>query len=502
MTARVKVLVANRGEVAARVIRACRELGIPSVAICSDPDRVAPHVRMADSVVSIGGSLPAESYLDSGKVLAAARSVGATMIHPGYGFLSEDPAFREACDAAGVRFVGPTADQMRRLSHKLPARAAMAAAGVPVVPGSDGEVPDAEQARRVADRVGWPVMLKASAGGGGKGMRRVEGPDGMPAAFEASRREALAAFGSPSLFVEACVPSPRHVEVQFLADGRGDVVHLGERVCSVQRRHQKVIEEAPDPGLDPLLRQAMYQATLRAVTSLGYEGAGTVEYLVDPAGAFHFLEMNTRLQVEHAVTEAVLGVDLVQAQIRIALGEPLPWRQEDLVPRGAAIECRVCAEDPYNGFVASPGRLFRYRPPLGPFVRVDDGVEEGGEVCSYYDTLLAKVTVWGRTRPEAISRMERALGEFEIGGVRHNLPFLRHVLASREFRAGTYDTGLVVRIGPLPAADVVSVEDVAAAVAARSLMDSAPAGTTIAPSSPGPSAWRRATGSAPSWRRG
>ncbi len=502
MTARVKVLVANRGEVAARVIRACRELGLCSVALCSDPDRLSPHVRMADSVAHIGGSLPAETYLDSGKVLAAARAVGATMIHPGYGFLAEDPAFREACDAAGLRFVGPTADQMRRLSHKLPARAAMRAAGVPVVPGSDGEVPDADEAREVADRVGWPVMLKASAGGGGKGMRRVEGPAGMPAAFEASRREALAAFGCPSLFVETCISSPRHVEVQFLADGRGGVVHLGERVCSVQRRHQKVIEEAPDPGLDPRLREAMHEATLRAVNSLGYEGLGTVEYLVDSAGAFHFLEMNTRLQVEHSVTEAVFGVDLVQAQIRVALGDPLPWRQDELVPRGAAVECRVCAEDPYNGFVASPGRLFRYRPPLGPFVRVDDGVEEGGEVCSFYDTLIAKVTTWGRTRPEAISRMEGALGEFEIGGVRHNLPFLLHVLSSPEFRAGTYDTGLVARIGPLPAADVVSVEDVAAAVAARSLQEQAPTGAPSSSQSPGPSPWRRALTAAPAWRRG
>ncbi len=501
MIAREKVLVANRGEVAIRVIRACREMGIASVALHSEPDRMAPHVRLADEAVGIEGGLPSETYLDHAKILAAAKAVGATMLHPGYGFLSEDPSFREACDAAGLRFIGPTAAQMRQLSHKLPARAAMAAAGVPVVPGSKGEVASPEEALAVAERVGWPVMLKASAGGGGKGMRRVDRPEDLQAAFEASAREARSAFGCPSLFVEKHIASPRHVEVQFVADGRGGVVHLGERVCSVQRRHQKVVEEAPEPGNDPH-RKARYAATVRAVAGLGYEGIGTVEYLVDPAGASFFLEVNTRLQVEHSVTEAVFGVDLVQAQLGLAMGQPMPWQQQDLSPRGAAIECRVCAEDPYNGFVASPGRLFRYRPPAGPFVRVDDGVEEGGEVCSFYDTLIAKVTCWGRTRPEAIARMQRALSEFEIGGVRHNLPFLQHVLASREFADGTYDTGLVTRIGPLPAADLVTVEEVAAAAATRTLLDPG-SGSFPAPTvEPGPSGWRRTAAAAPAWRRG
>jgi acetyl/propionyl-CoA carboxylase alpha subunit len=481
-----KVLVANRGEVAVRVLRALRDLGLPSVAVCTAADRLAPHVRLADEVVALDDA--SRGYLDVAAMIDAARTSGARAIHPGYGFLAECPEFREACDAAGIRFIGPPARAMRAMAHKLPARDAMARAGLPIVPGSAGAVPDAATARQAAAALGYPVLLKAAAGGGGRGMRRVEGPEAMAAAFDAAAREAMGAFGCPTLFVEKALPGARHIEIQVLADGHGNAVHLYERCCSVQRRHQKVIEEAPAPALSRETVDALCRASLDAVRALGYEGAGTLEFLVDGEERFHFMEMNTRLQVEHAITETILGVDLVQAMIRVGMGEPVPWRQEDLVPRGHAVECRVYAEDPHRDFAPSPGRLFRYRPPAGPFVRVDDGIEEGAEVCACFDPLLAKVVAWGADRPDAIARMRGALREFEIGGVRHNLPLLAHVLASEAFVSGRYDTGLLDRIGATPAVDVVAAEEMAVAAAARAMCGT-PARAAVAPPAV-PSRWR------------
>lgn len=458
------VLVANRGEVAIRILRALRDLDLHSVAICTPEDRLAPHVRRADEVVVLEGA--PRGYLDIDGVIRAARAAGARALHPGYGFLAESPALRDACDAAGIRFVGPPAATMRLMADKLGARRAMADAGIPVVPGSTGPVADADAARATAEALGFPVLLKAAAGGGGRGMRRVEAAGEVAAAFDAATREAAGAFGCGTLFVEKCLAGARHIEVQVLADGHGNAVHLHERACSVQRRHQKIIEEAPAPCLSRETADALFRVSLDAVAALGYEGAGTLEFLVDRDERFHFLEMNTRLQVEHAVTEMVLGIDLVQEMIRVGLGAPLRWRQQDLVPRGHAIECRVCAEDPYRNFAPSPGRLFRYRPPAGPFIRVDDGVEEGVEVCACFDPLMAKVVSWAWDRPGAIARMRGALREFEIGGIRHNLPLLAHVLESAAFASGDYDTGLIDAIGPTPPTDVVSAEELAAAAAA------------------------------------
>ncbi|HOU53877.1 MAG TPA: biotin carboxylase N-terminal domain-containing protein [Myxococcota bacterium] len=500
---RTTVLVANRGEAAVRIIRACRRLGLSPATVFAGRDRHSPHVRMADQAVALQGQAVRETYLDVEQVVAAARAVGARLVHPGYGFLAENAALREACDREGLVLVGPTADQMRRLGAKLPARLLARRLGIPVVEGSQGETATVQEALRAASDVGFPVLLKASAGGGGRGMRRVDRPEDLPAAFEAAQREAMAAFGCPSLFLERYVESSRHVEVQVVGDGRGRVLSLGERFCSVQRRHQKMIEEAPAPNLDPGLRVTMEAWARRLAESQQYLGAGTVEFLVGPDGRACFLEMNTRLQVEHPVTEAIFGVDLVAAQLQIALGGDLPWEPGDLAPRGHAIECRVCAEDPYRGFVGSPGTLFRYRPPRGPFLRVDDGVEEGSEMLPDYDSLIAKVITWDRNREEALLRMEQALEEFEIGGVRHNLPSLLHVLRSVPFRDGDYGTDLLTRIGPLPATEFFHSEEVAAAAAARALLERAP-DSRKAPGdsevSKGPSPWRQATW--PSWSRG
>lgn len=488
MTSPPKVLVANRGEVAARILRALRDLALPSVAVCTRADRSAPYVRLADEVVELDAA--SRGYLDIDAILRAAAATGARAVHPGYGFLAESPEFREACDRAGVRFIGPTADVMRVLSHKLPGRRAMAALGLPVVPGSPEALADAQDALDRARELGFPVLLKAAAGGGGRGMRRVERPEDLPAAFDAASREAMGAFGCPTLFLEKCLSGARHIEIQVLADGQGNAVHLFERACSVQRRHQKVVEESPAPGVSRATIDTLCRLSVDAVRALGYQGAGTLEFLVDGDDRFWFLEMNTRLQVEHAVTEVRLGVDLVCEMIRVGLGEPLRWRQDELVPRGHAIECRVYAEDPYRDFVPSLGRLFRYRVPSGPFVRVDDGVEEGAEVCACFDPLLAKVTTWAEDRPAALARMRGALREFEIGGVRHNLPLLAHVLDSRPFVGGDYDTAVLEIIGPVPRAEIVSAETIAVAAAARAICGSRePRGVPAAP--PVVSAWRR-----------
>lgn len=490
MNQSVKVLVANRGEIAVRVIRGLREAGISTVAIYSDPDATAPHVQLADEAVALGGESSAESYLDIGKVIGAARDRGATAIHPGYGFLSENPDFRKACDKAGVIFIGPPERAIRDMGNKLLARKTMSDAGVPVVPGSLDPAMDVDAAVRDGNEAGYPVMLKAVSGGGGKGMRKVDSAEDMPAAFEAASREAAASFGDSSVYIEKFLRGPRHVEVQVLADSSGRCVHIFERECSVQRRHQKVIEESPAQNLPADVRDSMCEVAVRAAKAIGYLCAGTVEFLVDEDHHFYFLEMNTRLQVEHPITEAVLGVDLVQAMVAVALGEPLPWAQSDLRQRGHAIECRVYAEDPFRDFLPAPGRLFRYRRPAGPFIRIDDGVEEGGEVSQFYDPLISKVVVWGETRNQAIRRMVGALSEYTICGVRHNIPFLIHALESEEFGSGRYDTGILDRLGPV-VDTMPSEEEAALAVAAGMLMGNGKPQAAGSLRDRQPSAWRR-----------
>jgi acetyl-CoA carboxylase, biotin carboxylase subunit len=445
-----RVLVANRGEIAVRVMRTLRELGIESVAVFSDVDRRAAHVMMADRAVAIGPAPAAQSYLDIERILDACRASGADAVHPGYGFLSENAEFAAACARAGVAFIGPPPGAMRLMGSKTQARAAVTAAGLPVVPGDSGPdgagFPDAERAARAAQAIGFPVLIKASAGGGGKGMRLVPDPAGFASAFEGARREAQAAFGDGTVYLERAVVRPRHVEIQVFADGRGNAIHLGERDCSIQRRHQKVIEEAPSPAVSAALRERMGQAAVRAALACDYVGAGTVEFLLASDGAFYFLEMNTRLQVEHPVTEMIHGVDLVAWQIAVARGEPLPFTQAEIDARrhGAAVECRVYAEDPER-FLPSPGTISHLRVPGGPFVRDDSGVYEGWTVPVHYDPLLSKLITWGDDRAQALHRMRRALDEYVVRGIRTNLAFHRRMLRHERFLAGDYDTGFIER---------------------------------------------------------
>ncbi len=441
-----KILIANRGEIAVRVIRACRELGIRSVAVYSDADRGALHVRMADEAYHIGASQPKESYLDIDKVADTAVQAGADAVHPGYGFLSERAEFVEACEKRGLIFIGPPASAMRQMGEKTRARIKMQAAGVPTVPGDNGEggrgFPDVESALKAAERVGFPVMLKAAAGGGGRGMRLCDAADKFPAAFESAKREAKAAFGDDTVYLEKAIIRPRHVEIQVFGDRHGHHVYLFERDCSVQRRNQKVIEESPCPVLDDDLRRRMGEVAARAAAAVDYVGAGTCEFLLSEDRNFYFLEMNTRLQVEHPVTEMVTGLDLVHLQIRVAEGHPLPFKQEDLSLRGAAIECRVCAEDALR-FLPSPGKITRLRNPAGPWVRNDSGVYENAEISMFYDNLISKLIVWAPTRAEAIERMTRALSEYQIGGIKTNLAFHRRVMQEPDFRAGRYNTAYI-----------------------------------------------------------
>jgi acetyl-CoA carboxylase biotin carboxylase subunit len=441
-----RVLIANRGEIAIRIARACREAGLESVAVYSDADVNALHVRMADRAVRIGPATPAESYLSARAIVDAALSVNADAVHPGYGFLSERPELPRACEAAGVIFVGPPADVMERMGSKIGARALMQSAGVPIVPG---EVPRDQSDRGVlaaARTLGYPVLVKASAGGGGKGMRVVATDAEAGEAIAAARREATAAFGDGTLYVERLIQRPRHVEIQVFADAHGNVVHLFERECSVQRRHQKVIEESPSPALTPALRRSMGEAAVAAARAVGYRNAGTIEFLVEgegPAASFFFLEMNTRLQVEHPVTEEVTGVDLVRAQLDVARGEPLPWTQAELTQRGHAIECRIYAEDPAHDFLPQAGPLLLYREPSGPGVRVDAGVSEGDVVGVNYDPLLAKLIASGETREAARARARAALRAYPILGIRTNIPFLIKLLELDAFRDGRLHTGLI-----------------------------------------------------------
>jgi len=438
-----KVLVANRGEIAVRVIRTCRVMGLPTVAVFSEADRAARHVREADEAVEIGPAEAARSYLSIDAIVTAARATGAEAVHPGYGFLSQNGDFADAVTGAGLVFVGPPGDVHRRMGDKRGARRLMTAAGVPVLPGYDGEEQADARLLLEARRVGWPVMLKPSRGGGGKGMRVVRGEDGFVSALAASRREAKAAFGDETMLLERFVERPRHVEVQVLADGGGRVVHLGERECSIQRRHQKVVEETPSPALAPAAREALCAAGLAAARAAGYVNAGTVEFLLSADGTFAFLEMNTRLQVEHPVTEAVTGLDLVRLQLEVAAGRPLPLRQEDVAGRGHALECRLYAEDPANDDLPSPGRVLHLAEPAGPGIRCDSGLALGSEVSVHYDPLLAKVVAWGFDRAEAIERMRDALRRTAVLGVVTNLARLRSIVEHPAFVAGELHTGFI-----------------------------------------------------------
>jgi acetyl-CoA carboxylase biotin carboxylase subunit len=448
-----RLLIANRGEIAIRVIHACRELGVQSIAVFSDADAAAPHVVAADRAVRIGPPPAADSYLAIHRVIDAARATGADAIHPGYGFLSENPAFAEACASAGLTFVGPPASVIARMGSKIAARRLVAAAGVPVVPGDTPDDQSDAGVRTAIDRIGLPALVKASAGGGGKGMREVRDASEIDHAIEAARREAIAAFADGTLYVERLIAAPRHVEIQVLADNHGNIVHLFERECSVQRRHQKVIEESPSPVLTPELRTRMTAAAVAAARAADYRNAGTIEFLLDISGAseadgapaFFFLEMNTRLQVEHPVTEQVSGLDLVRAQLLVASGEPLPWAQEAITHRGHAIEARVYAEDPAADFLPQAGPLLLYREPRVPGVRIDAGVVEGGEVSIYYDPLIAKVIAGAETRELAVGRLSSALRDFPVLGVRTNIPYLLRILQHADFARGSIDTGFLDR---------------------------------------------------------
>jgi acetyl-CoA carboxylase, biotin carboxylase subunit len=436
------VLIANRGEIARRVIRACRALGVRSIAVYSEADAGWPHVTDADEAVLIGPAPARESYLDPQRILMAARERGAQAIHPGYGFLSENWRFAKACEEAGLVWIGPPWRVIQQMGDKVGARREMQRAGVPVVPGSEGPVGSAEEAGRMAGEIGYPVMLKAAAGGGGIGMVKVADAAALEQSYAAAERRAQAAFGAPALFVERYLTQPRHVEVQIFGDARGRVVHLHERECSIQRRHQKLIEESPAPSLTSDLKEQLTAAAVTGATSVGYVNAGTVEFIVQ-GREYYFLEMNTRLQVEHPVTEEVTGRDLVQEQLKVASGEPLTWRQEDIVQRGASIECRIYAEDAARNFMPSPGTLVRWVPPEGPGLRLESGVTEGCQVSVHYDPLLAKLVATGATREEARTRMEAALEAFVIEGVKTAIPFHLRVMRSAAFREGRVHTQLV-----------------------------------------------------------
>jgi acetyl-CoA carboxylase biotin carboxylase subunit len=440
-----KILIANRGEIAVRIVRACRDMGLASVAVYSDCDRASRHVRLADEAVAIGGDLPSESYLRTERIIAAALASGADAVHPGYGFLAENPQFAQACAAAGLTFVGPSAEVIALMGSKTAARQVARDAGLQVVPGSAAalgpETSDAELLR-LASSIGYPVMVKAVAGGGGRGIREAHDPEALLSAVRMARSEASSSFGNPAIYFERSLSRPRHVEVQVLADHHGTVVPFVERECSVQRRHQKLVEETPSPAVSSAMRRQLTDAARALATAVGYTNAGTVEFLLDKDGQCYFLEMNTRLQVEHPVTEMVTGVDLVQWQLRIARGERLALDTAGaLTPRGHAIECRIYAEDPDTGFLPSPGRIDTLEVPHGPGIRDDSGVEAGSEVPIYYDSLLSKLVAWGATRDEAVARMQRALREYTVTGVKTTVPFFRRLLDGAAFREGRIHAG-------------------------------------------------------------
>ena len=445
-----KLLIANRGEIAVRILRACRDLGITGVAVYSEVDRAALHVRMADEAYDIGPAPSRESYLRVDKLVDIARHAGCDALHPGYGFLAENPELPRACAAAGITFVGPSPEAMEQLGSKTAARELAYRAGVPVVPGVREPIPQLEAARRIAGKIGYPVLLKAVAGGGGKGMRMVAGANELAAASRDAASETLSAFGDARIYIEKYLDRPRHIEMQIFGDAFGNVVYLGERECSVQRRHQKVIEEAPSTFMTPELRRNMGEAAVRLALEARYTNAGTAEFLVDGSRHFYFLEVNTRLQVEHPVTEAVTGLDLVKLQLRVAAGERLPITQQDVSLRGHAMECRIYAEDPENHFFPSPGQIISWRTPHGPGIRLDEGVYSGWTVPDEYDPLLAKLVAWGADRPEALARLKRALQELLIEGIRTNTALFQRILADADFQKGAIHTRwLDERLAPL-----------------------------------------------------
>ena len=438
-----KVLIANRGEIALRILRTCREMGIATVAVYSTVDRNALHVQLADEAVCVGEAPSIKSYLNVPNILAAATSRGVDAIHPGYGFLAENDKFAEICRDHGITFVGPSPQAIRSMGDKSTAKATMQGVGVPTVPGSDGLLADPAEAAELAAEMGYPVMIKATAGGGGRGMRLVNAADQLETLFKAAQGEAEAAFGNPGLYMEKFIDRPRHVEVQILADRHRNVVHLGERDCSVQRRHQKLLEEAPSPALDPELRLRMGEAAVAAARSINYEGAGTVEFLLDRSGDFYFMEMNTRIQVEHPVTEMVTGIDLIAEQLRIAGGDPISFSQEKIELKGHAIECRINAEDANHQFRPSPGRITGWLPPGGPGVRVDSHVYTGYEIPPFYDSLIGKLVVWGKDRNAALRRMKRALNECAVTGIPTTVEFHLELLNREEFLHGDIHTKFV-----------------------------------------------------------
>ncbi|HYJ33950.1 MAG TPA: acetyl-CoA carboxylase biotin carboxylase subunit [Candidatus Binatia bacterium] len=438
-----KILIANRGEIALRIIRAARELGIETVAVYSEADRDSLHVRLADEAVCIGPPPSAKSYLNIPRIISAAEVTAADAIHPGYGFLSENAHFAEICETCKIRFIGPTSEMIRKMGDKAEARRTMMAAGVPITPGSEGVIDSVDEAERVARELGFPVIIKAAAGGGGKGMRIATDEASLQNGIRMAQAEAEANFGSGSVYLERYVQRPRHIEVQVLGDRHGSIVHLGERECSIQRRHQKLIEESPSPALTPELRAKMGQAAVKGASSIRYEGAGTIEFLLGPSGEFYFMEMNTRIQVEHPVTEEVTRLDLIKAQIAVAAGDPLPWKQEEIRMEGHALECRINAERPDQNFQPSPGLVRYFHAPGGPGVRVDSHLYSGYTVPPHYDSMVAKIICWGRDRAESVARMRRALEETVVDGIDTTLSFHIRVLDDEAFRKGEIHTGFI-----------------------------------------------------------
>ncbi|MGN7471224.1 acetyl-CoA carboxylase biotin carboxylase subunit [Brevibacillus sp. SAFN-007a] len=438
-----KVLIANRGEIAVRIIRACQELGIATVAVYSEADREALHVELADEAYCIGPKESKDSYLNMARIMTVALLTGVDAIHPGYGFLAENASFAQLCQDCSITFIGPDPDAIAKMGDKAVAKATMSAANVPLVPGTDGLIDDIEEALQVAEKIGYPVIVKATAGGGGRGMRVAFDAEELEKAIRQAQKEAETAFGNAGVYLEKYVEEPRHVEIQVMGDKHGNVVHLGERDCSIQRRHQKLVEEAPSPALDPELRERMGQAAVAAAKAVSYHGAGTVEFLLDRHGQFYFMEMNTRIQVEHPVTEMITGIDLIKEQISVAAGNPLSFSQEDVKINGWAIECRINAENPAKNFMPSPGKVRNYLPPGGYGVRVDSAVYPGYEISPFYDSMVAKLIVWGTSREEALARMKRALREFVIEGVHTTIPFHEKLLEHPDFVAGHFATNFL-----------------------------------------------------------
>ncbi|MCB0229239.1 MAG: acetyl-CoA carboxylase biotin carboxylase subunit [Anaerolineae bacterium] len=492
-----KVLVANRGEIAVRILRACEERGLQTVAVYSEADRNALHVRYANEAFLIGPPPSSQSYLRIDKIIDVAKRSGADAIHPGYGFLAENDEFAQACVDEGIAFIGPTPENMRAMGDKVTARQTMIAAGVPVVPGSAHGLRDDEVAAE-AQRIGLPVLIKASAGGGGKGMRVVRDESELQRSLGAARREAMSAFGDDTVYLEKLIERPRHIEIQILADSHGNVIHLGERECSIQRRHQKLIEESPSVAVDEALRQKMGELSVQAARAVNYVSAGTLEFLLDQSGNFYFLEMNTRLQVEHPVTERVTGVDIVKEMITIAAGRRMRLKQEDIRPKGWAIECRITAEDPINNFMPSGGKITTLQEPTGPGVRVESGIYEGFEVSLFYDPMIAKLICWGETRAEALLRMRRALNEYRIGGIKTSIPFHQQIMSSAQFMWGTFDTNFLEERFSMTYTERPEME-LSAAIAAALVAHTSEQRATVMHHTSGStgSAWKRSGG----WKR-